>query len=140
MQGYLVEVPLHGVGVGEGQRQRRAHAARRADGAEQVGALVALVGGLDRPRAAARPLPDKAVLLADPRLVLEPDLDLLLARHAREVGRERARGSFFERLDDLAILLGVTRPGADVREAQSLEQLADGALVILDPEPLSMTR
>ena len=30
----------------------------------------------------------------------------------------------------------MTRPGADVREAQSLEQLAYGALVILDPEPL----
>jgi hypothetical protein len=36
-------------------------------------------------------LPDKAVLLAYAGLVLEPDLDLLLARHAREVGRERAR-------------------------------------------------
>ena len=29
----LVDVPLHGVGVGEGQRQCSAHAARRADGA-----------------------------------------------------------------------------------------------------------
>ena len=94
VQGDLVDVPLHGVGVGEGQRQRRAHAARRADGAEQVGALVALVCGLGRPRAAPRPLPDEAVLLADPRLVLEPDLDLLLARHARKVGSERAREVF----------------------------------------------
>ena len=89
MQGYLVEVTLHGIGVGEGQRQRRAHAARRADGAKQVGALVALVGGLDRSRAAWRPLSDKAILLADPRLVLEPDLDLSLARHACEVGCKR---------------------------------------------------
>jgi len=47
------------------------------------------------------------------------------------------RGKFFERLDDLAILLGMTRPGTDVREAQSLEQLAYGALVILHPEALS---
>ena len=90
MQGYLVEMTLHGVGVRKGQRQRRADAARRADGAEQVGALVTLIGGLGRPRAAAGPLSDKAILLADPRLVLEPDLDLSLARHACEVGRERA--------------------------------------------------
>lgn len=65
-----------------------------ADGAEQVGTLVALVGGLERPRAAARPLPHEALLLADPHLVLEPDLDLLLAGHAREMGRKRAREVF----------------------------------------------
>jgi hypothetical protein len=46
------------------------------------------------------------------------------------------RAKFFERLDDLAILLGMTRPRADVREAQGLEQLADGALVIGNPEAL----
>jgi hypothetical protein len=39
-------------------------------------------------------------------------------------------------LNDLAILLGVTLAGADVREAQSPEQLADAALVIGDAEPL----
>ncbi len=66
----LIEVTLHGVGVGEGQRQCGAHAARRADGAEQIGALVALVCRLDRPCAAARPPPREAILLADPRLVL----------------------------------------------------------------------
>ena len=44
--------------------------------------------------AAPRPLPREAVLLADPRLVLEPDLDLLLARHPRKVGSERAREVF----------------------------------------------
>lgn len=37
---------------------------------------------------------------------------------------------------DLAILPGVTRPGADVRKAQSPKQFADGALVIRHPEPL----
>ncbi len=76
----------------------------------------------------------KTILLAGPRLVLEPDLDLLFARHACEVGRERAREDFFDRLDDLAILLGMTRPGADMREAQGGQQLADGALVIRDSE------
>jgi hypothetical protein len=70
MQGYLVEVTLHGVGVGEWKRKRRAHAACRADGAEQVGALVALVGRLDRPGAAPRPLSEKAVLLAYASFIL----------------------------------------------------------------------
>jgi hypothetical protein len=94
MQGDLVDVALHGVGVGEGQRQSGADTARGTDGAEQVGALVALVGGLDRPRAAARPLADKAVLLPYPRFVLEPDLDPLLGAYAGDMGRERAREVF----------------------------------------------
>ena len=50
VQGYLVEMQLHGVGVGEGQRQPCAHAPRRTDGAKEIGALVALVRGLERPR------------------------------------------------------------------------------------------
>lgn len=85
----LVKVKLHGLGVGEGQRQRRARAARRADGAEQVGALVALVGRLAGARAAAGPLADDAVLLADPGFVLEPDLDRLALRQIGEMGAQR---------------------------------------------------
>lgn len=50
----LVDVTLHRDGVGERQRQCRAHTPDGADGAEQVGALVALVGGLDRPRVPRR--------------------------------------------------------------------------------------
>src|SRR4051794_9452552 len=46
------------------------------------------------------------------------------------------RGSFFERLDRPLILRRVTRPGADVREAERLQELADRALVIGDPEAL----
>src|SRR5919107_1587572 len=46
--GDLVEVKLHGLRVGVGQRQRCTGAPRRADGAEQVSALVALIGGLAR--------------------------------------------------------------------------------------------
>ena len=41
-----------------------------------------------------RPFPEDAILLAYAGLVLEPDLDLLLAGHASEVGRERAREVF----------------------------------------------
>src|SRR5215207_4804826 len=42
----LDEVELHRLAVGVGHGERRAGAARRADGAEQVGAFVALIGGL----------------------------------------------------------------------------------------------
>jgi len=64
---------LHGMGVGLWHHQGRADAPCRADGAEQIGALVALVGRLARPCALARPQADKAVLLPDPRFILEPD-------------------------------------------------------------------
>src|ERR1700683_5324620 len=47
------------------KRQRRA----RADGAEQIGAVVALVGRLARARSPSRPLPHEAVVLADAGLV-----------------------------------------------------------------------
>ena len=92
--GDLVDVELHGLGVGEGQRQGGPDAACRADGAEQVGALVALVGGLGGPRAAPRPLPDQAVLLADAGLVLEPDLDGLAPRYGPDMGLKRPREVF----------------------------------------------
>ena len=44
--GITVEMKLHGLCVDVRQGKRRARAPRRADGAEQVGALVALVGRL----------------------------------------------------------------------------------------------
>jgi hypothetical protein len=58
-------VELHRLGVGEGQRQPRADAAGRTDGAEQIGAFVALVGRLTRSRSPLRPLAQEAVLLTD---------------------------------------------------------------------------
>ena len=65
----FLEMELHRVGVGKRQGQRRALAFCRADCAKEIGALVALVGGL-RPRSSPRPLSHKAVLLADARFVL----------------------------------------------------------------------
>jgi hypothetical protein len=47
--GDLVEVKLQGLGVGLGQGQRRAGAARRADRPKEGGALGALVGRLGWP-------------------------------------------------------------------------------------------
>ena len=82
---------LHHVGVGVGQSQRRADTAGWTDRAEQIGVVVALVGGLPWSRSAPGPLPNEAVLLADPGLVLEPDLDRRRLRQAVEMSLQRAR-------------------------------------------------
>lgn len=90
----LVEMGLHGAGIGLGHHQGRALPPGRTDGAEQIGVLVTLVGGLARPRAFAGPLSDKAVLLAEPGLILEPDLDRLSRRNRAQVCRERSTEVF----------------------------------------------
>jgi len=82
-------VKLHRLGVGEGQHQRRADAAGGTDRAEQVGALVALVGGLTRPRSALCPLPDNTVLLPDPGFVLKPNLDRFAFGQVGQMGAQR---------------------------------------------------
>jgi hypothetical protein len=87
-------VELHGFGIGVGQSQGSARAAGRADRAEQIGALIALVGWLSGPRSALSPLPYEAILLADPRLVLEPDLDGLSPRKAAQMRAQRGREVF----------------------------------------------
>lgn len=46
-------------------------------------------------------------------------------------------GKFFKGLDHALILSRVTRAGADVREAEPLQKLADRALMILDAEALA---
>ena len=56
--------------VPAGERQRRPDATGRADRAEQIGVVIALVGGLAGSRSAPGPLPNLAVLLADASLVL----------------------------------------------------------------------
>ena len=90
----LVEVKLHGLGVGEWQRESGSLAARRTDGAEQVCALIALVGGLAGPRAAARPLPDGSILLPYAGFVLEPDFNRFAFGQVGQVGAQRAREVF----------------------------------------------
>jgi hypothetical protein len=85
---------LHHVGVGIGQREGRADAAGRADGAEQIGVVIALVGGLPWPRPAPGPLPNLAVLLADAGLVLKPDFDRRRLGQGAEMRLQRARKVF----------------------------------------------
>ena len=86
----LVEMHLHGAGVGFGQHEAGAFSEPGADGAERISVLVALVGRQARPRAGPGPDPGAGVLLAEPGFVLEPDLDRLLLRQMAYVGRQRA--------------------------------------------------
>ena len=85
---------MHRLGVGEGHRERRADAAGGADGAKKVGAFIALVGGLLRPRPALGPLAHKPVLLPNARFVLEPDFDRRAVRHIGEMRAQRSREVF----------------------------------------------
>jgi len=84
----LVEMKLHGFGVGIGQCERRAGTTRRADCAEQVGVFVALVGGLSGTGSASGPLPDLTVLLAYAGFILKPNL---YRRAGGQVGQMRAQ-------------------------------------------------
>ena len=83
--GDFVDVELHRLGVGEGERQGRAFAVSGADRAEQIGIFVVLVGRLPGPRSAPRPLAHEAVLLTDARFVLEPDFDRRLLGQIRHM-------------------------------------------------------
>jgi hypothetical protein len=82
----LVEMGLHGAGVGIWHGQARPDAARRADDPEQIGALVALIRRLTGSGATPGPLADDAVLLANTSLVLEPDLDRLVLGQMAQMG------------------------------------------------------
>ena len=86
LAGNLAQVGLHGMGIGPGQGKRCPSAARGADGAEEVEALIALVLGLVRPCAFLGPLPHQAVLLAQAHLVLPPKLDRRPGRQMADCG------------------------------------------------------
>jgi hypothetical protein len=94
--GDFLEMELHGLGVGEGQRKRGPDASGGTNGAEEVGAFAALIGGLARPRSTPGPLTHEAILLADAGFVLEPDLDRRCRRQAVEMGAQRAREVFLK--------------------------------------------
>src|SRR3990167_10184692 len=71
----LVDVLLHGFGVGVRHDEGDPGIAARTDRAEQIGIFVALVLRLARPGSLLGPLIDETVLLPDPHFVLEPHLD-----------------------------------------------------------------
>lgn len=86
----FLDVQLHASRAGERERQASGLAARRTDCPEQPGIVVALISRLAWPRASPGPLPDDAVLLADPGLVLEPDLDRPSLRQMAGMGAQDA--------------------------------------------------
>jgi hypothetical protein len=87
-------VKLHHVGVGVRQREGGADAPRWADRAEQIGVVIALIGGLPWPRSTPGPLPNLAVLLADAGLVRKPDFDGRGLGQTFEMSFQRAREIF----------------------------------------------
>ncbi len=89
-RGDLGEVRGHGGGVAAGHDDRRALSLLRADGAEDVGRGGALVLRRRGSGSAPRPSPSNPVFLADPGLILEPDLYSFALGNA--VGDLRQRG------------------------------------------------
>ena len=73
----LGEMQVHGLAVGHGQNESGTGIARGTDGAEQIGPVVALVARCARSAAAFGPNPGQRALLADPGLILPPELDRL---------------------------------------------------------------
>lgn len=71
----LIEVHLHGLGIGERHHQRSPLALCRTDRSEEIGVLVTLVGWEPRACPCLWPKPGTPILLAQPCLVLKPELD-----------------------------------------------------------------
>lgn len=90
----LVQMHLHGGDVCARQHEGGADAARRADRAEEVGVLVALVGRQGWTRAFPGPDAGAAVLLAQSGFILEPDLDRRILGQVAYVRLERAAEVF----------------------------------------------
>ena len=71
----LVQMMLHGDGIGTRKNEGSTGIACWTYRSEQVCVGVPLILGLARARSLRSPLIDQAVLLTDPHFILEPDLD-----------------------------------------------------------------
>lgn len=85
----LLTMQWHGARLGMGHGQCRTRASGRADGAKRRGALIALIRGLTQARSAPGPLAHGSGLLADARLVLEPNLDRFAPESIGQVRLQR---------------------------------------------------
>lgn len=92
----LVEVQLHAVRADKRECEACGLAPCGTDGPEQPCVGVALVGWLSWPGSSSRPLPDGAVLLPNPCLVLPPDFDPFAARQMAGVGVQNAGKVFLK--------------------------------------------
>ena len=89
------QVQVHRRSVAAWQNERRAFALLRADRAEDIGRRRALVLRRERARAALGPSARDLVLLADARLVAEPDLYVAGVELLLLGDRLQPRGKFF---------------------------------------------
>ena len=99
----LVEMQLHGMGVGKGQHESRTGASGRTDSAEQIGILVALVCRLAWPGSFPSPKAYLSVLLTNSGFVLEPDFYLRALCQMAYVRGERVGEVFLKAPMTLAL-------------------------------------
>jgi hypothetical protein len=92
--GDLVEMHLHGFGIGARHDDGGAGTPFRADGAEQIGRGSAQVLDRHRPAATPRPAPRVKVLLTEPHLILKPHFDRRACRQ-RAHDLRQALGELF---------------------------------------------
>lgn len=92
----LFEMQLHGLGIGGWQDQGGTGTALRADGPEQVGILIALIGRQARPCPLARPDAHPPVLLPDAGFILEPKLNWCALRQVCYVRGQRVGKVFLK--------------------------------------------
>ena len=92
----LGEVGVHRRGVGEGQHQAGGDPTPGADRTEEIGPLVAGVAGRARPCAAPRPDAGERALLANPGLILKPDLERLASDLLGDCCRYRRAEAFLK--------------------------------------------
>lgn len=86
----LVQMHLHGLGVGGWQHEGRAGAALWANGPKQIGIFVALISRQAWTSALLRPDTDLPVFLSQPGFILKPNFNTLslCLRKAGYVGTE----------------------------------------------------
>ena len=80
----LGKVKAHQLGIDRRQYKRCASAPCRADGAEDIDPVMALIAWRRRPGTPASLDPRQPTLLADPGLILEPDFQRLAAGSGRQ--------------------------------------------------------
>ena len=94
----LIEVQLHGLGVGDWQHQCCSRTALGTDGSEQIGVLVALICRQAWPCALLCPDAYPPILLSNPCFVLKPNLDRCTSWQVGYMGCERVGKVFLKAL------------------------------------------
>ena len=88
------QMSVHRLGIAPGQDEADAFALLGTNRAKDIGRLGALIAQRDGPCSAFGPEARQFVLLADPRLVLEPDFERCACNEAR-ADRRQLRGEVF---------------------------------------------